>query len=100
MLFVVVMISVTKGGLEDLKRHAADKISNHRLVEKLLPLSAGGEDFESIEWRRVCVGDIIRVGDNSEFPADMILLLSSEEVEQEYRMQNMRAELLEFYHLI
>lgn len=80
-LFVVVMISVTKGGLEDLKRHAADRISNHRLVEKLLPLSAGGDDFESIEWRRVCVGDIIRVSDNSEFPADMILLLSSEEVQ-------------------
>lgn len=90
-LTVVVMISVTKGGLEDLKRHAADRLSNHRLVEKLLPRSSSATetnadgsvtnaDFESIEWRRVCVGDIIRVNNNSEFPADMILLLSSEEV--------------------
>jgi phospholipid-transporting ATPase len=90
-LTIVVMISVIKGGVEDLKRHAADRISNHRLIQKLIPrsrkvtdTSSNGAvtelDFELVEWRRVCVGDIIRVDNNSEFPADMILLLSSEEV--------------------
>lgn len=90
-LTVVVMISVIKGGVEDLKRHAADRISNHMMIQKLIPRSrivteksATGAvvelDFEAVEWRRVCVGDIIRVDNNSEFPADMILLLSSEEV--------------------
>lgn len=90
-LTIVVSISVIKGGLEDLKRHSADRLSNHRMIQKLLPRSkviteraingaVTEVDYESIEWRRVCVGDIIRVENNSEFPADMILLLSSEEV--------------------
>lgn len=90
-LTIVVMISVIKGGVEDLKRHAADRLSNHRLIQKLIPRSRTVTetssdntvtelDFEAVEWRRVCVGDIIRVDNNSEFPADMILLLSSEEV--------------------
>lgn len=80
-LFIVVMSSVVKGGLEDLKRHAADRLSNHRLVEKLLPLSHGADDFESIEWRHVRVGDIIRIKNDSEMPADMVMLLSSEKVD-------------------
>ena len=84
-LTLVVMISVVKGGLEDLKRHAADRLSNHRMVERLLPITAinssdDDAEFESIEWRRVCVGDILRISNNSEIPADMVMLLSSEEV--------------------
>ena len=84
-LTLVVMISVVKGGLEDLKRHAADRLSNHRMVERLLPITAinssdDDAEFELIEWRRVCVGDILRISNNSEIPADMVMLSSSEEV--------------------
>ena len=83
-LTMVVMISVVKGGYEDLKRHAADRLSNHRLVEKLIPNTLNSADesteFEMIEWRRICVGDILRIPNNVEIPADMVMLLSSEQV--------------------
>lgn len=84
-LTMVVMISVVKGGYEDLKRHAADRLSNHRFVEKLIPYDALNStdeslEFEAIEWRHVCVGDILRIPNNSEIPADMVMLLSSEQV--------------------
>ena len=82
-LTLVVMISVTKGGLEDLKRHAADAHTNKRSVEKLLPvhkmkaMSDSGNtmddtqlallaavsvqaEFSTIDWENVCVGDILR----------------------------------------
>ena len=83
-LTMVVMISVVKGGYEDLKRHAADRVSNHRLVEKLIPNTLNNAheptEFEMIEWRRICVGDILRIPNNIEIPADMVMLLSSEQV--------------------
>jgi magnesium-transporting ATPase (P-type) len=82
-LFIVVTISVVKGGLEDLKRHAADRLSNHRLVEKLLP-NGPDDDFELIEWRHVRVGDILRVTKDSEMPADIVMLLSSEKFGSAY----------------
>ena len=82
-LTLVVMISVIKGGLEDLKRHAADAHTNKRSVEKLLPVhkmkavSENGSamddaqlallaaesvpaEFSTIDWENVCVGDILR----------------------------------------
>lgn len=99
-LMLVVMISVTKGGLEDLKRHEADDVTNKRLVEKLLPVHKmgtadgasdalptvidGGCEYRHIQWKDVCVGDILRVQNDMEIPADLVLLASSEETGTAY----------------
>jgi magnesium-transporting ATPase (P-type) len=81
-LTLVVMISVVKGGLEDLKRHAADAQTNRRPVEKLLPahnITSPGVLFKTLEWQDVRVGDIVRVANDGDIPADLVLLATSED---------------------
>lgn len=55
------------------KRHRADDDTNHREVETL----RNGQ-WVAIQWRRLLVGDIVKIHNNTFFPADMILLSSSE----------------------
>eukprot|EP00286_Rhodomonas_abbreviata_P023395 CAMPEP_0181305238 /NCGR_PEP_ID=MMETSP1101-20121128/9612_1 /TAXON_ID=46948 /ORGANISM="Rhodomonas abbreviata, Strain Caron Lab Isolate" /LENGTH=1030 /DNA_ID=CAMNT_0023411119 /DNA_START=762 /DNA_END=3857 /DNA_ORIENTATION=- len=58
--------------LEDKKRHDADAEVNNRLVEVVRPTG-----LEKIPWKKVVMGDIVNVTQNSEFPADLILLAST-----------------------
>ncbi|KAI9143581.1 aminophospholipid-transporting P-type ATPase [Paraphysoderma sedebokerense] len=58
---------------EDLKRHKADNEVNSRSVKVLQ-----GTSFIEKRWDRVVVGDIVRVDNFEYFPADLILLSSSE----------------------
>ena len=78
-LFVVVSVSVVKNGFEDRKRHIADRDTNRRVVKRLIRSFEGQERFEDTLWKRVVVGDILRIDNNQEMPADMILLTSSEQ---------------------
>lgn len=78
-LAVVIFISMFKEGAEDIKRHKADAVTNnqptHRLnrcLEPSIPI------FEKTEWWRLAVGNVVKVCNNEEVPADMILLTSSE----------------------
>ena len=59
--------------MEDLKRHNADAEVNARFV-----LSLHGSAFVPKRWRDVVVGDIVRIENSQFFPADLILLSSSE----------------------
>jgi len=77
-LTLVVSISVIKGGLEDMKRHDADLETNSRIVQKLDLESKIPETFVDVEWRNVKVGDVVRVGNKQEIPADLLLLATSE----------------------
>ena len=66
-------ISAAKEVMEDLKRHKADAEVNSRFVNTL-----HGSSFVPKRWRDVVIGDIVRVQNGQFFPADLILLSSSE----------------------
>lgn len=55
------------------KRHRADDDINHRDVETL----RNGQ-WVAVKWQDLLVGDMVRIVNNAFFPADMILLSSSE----------------------
>jgi len=72
-LFIILTVTAVKEMVEDIKRHKADRKVNHTKVKVL---DAGKWVYK--KWMEVCVGDILCVEDSSFFPADLILLASSE----------------------
>ena len=61
--------------LEDWGRHRADKKENGATTEVY---DHSTRKFIEIKWKDISVGDILRVKDQKPFPADLILLSSSE----------------------
>jgi phospholipid-transporting ATPase len=72
-LLFVLIISGVKDALEDLKRRKSDKEENSRKV-----LLRAGANWVETAWQDLCVGDIVKVNKDESFPADLILLCSSE----------------------
>ena len=72
-LIIVLLVSAGKELIEDLKRKNSDKSLNYSKAKALK-----GSSFENIKWINVAVGDIIRVESEEPFPADLVLLASSE----------------------
>lgn len=72
-LIVVLMVSAGKELVEDYRRKQADSALNHSKARVLR-----GSNFEETKWINVAVGDIIRVESEEPFPADLVLLASSE----------------------
>ncbi|XP_011342316.1 probable phospholipid-transporting ATPase IA isoform X3 [Ooceraea biroi] len=72
-LIFILSVSALKEIIEDVKRHRADDEINMREVEVL----RDGR-WQWIQWRAVAVGDVVKVHNNTFFPADLILLSSSE----------------------
>ena len=72
-LFVIMLLTASKELLEDSKRHAQDTVVNNRLVKVL-----NGQNFVPKRWYEVKVGNIVRVENAEFFPADLLLLSSSE----------------------
>ncbi|ETN22192.1 hypothetical protein PPTG_02205 [Phytophthora nicotianae INRA-310] len=74
-LVTVLMVSMIKQAIEDKKRHDADNVQNSRQCKVL------GRNGEIVtkEWQEVVVGDILRLGDRDEAPADVFILSTSEE---------------------
>lgn len=72
-LIVVLLVSAVKELIEDFKRKTSDKSLNHSKARVLK-----GSKFENIKWVNVAVGDIVRVESEEPFPADLVLLASSE----------------------
>ncbi|GLD99339.1 hypothetical protein PINS_up008058 [Pythium insidiosum] len=77
-LTIVFICSAIKEALEDRERHRADALTNSREV---LALSALGE-WELKQWGDLQVGDIVKVRDGEQMPADL-LLLNSEEIDHD-----------------
>jgi phospholipid-transporting ATPase len=67
------IVSAGKEILEDMKRHAQDAVVNNRFVKVLM-----GNTFIDKRWTEVVVGDIVRIDNSQYFPADLVLLSSSE----------------------
>lgn len=72
-LIFILSVSAIKEIIEDIKRHRADDEINMREVEVLRE-----GRWQWVEWRNVAVGDVVKVQNNTFFPADLILLSSSE----------------------
>ncbi|KAI9019832.1 aminophospholipid-transporting P-type ATPase [Hyaloraphidium curvatum] len=72
-LTIVILISAVKEIIEDLKRHQSDAETNARLCKVLR-----GTQFVDEKWKNLKVGDILRLENLEFFPADLVLLSSSE----------------------
>jgi phospholipid-transporting ATPase len=72
-LFIVLMVSAIKEIVEDFRRKQSDQGLNHSKARVLR-----GSSFQDTRWIKVAVGDIVRVESEEPFPADLILLASSE----------------------
>ncbi|XP_014226342.2 probable phospholipid-transporting ATPase IA isoform X2 [Trichogramma pretiosum] len=72
-LIFILSVSAIKEFIEDFKRHRADDEINMREVEVLRDGA-----WQWIKWKNVAVGDVVKVHNNTFFPADLILLSSSE----------------------
>ena len=72
-LCIVLLVSAGKELIEDFKRKNSDKSLNHSQAKVLR-----GTSFESTRWVNVAVGDIVRVESEESFPADLVLVASSE----------------------
>ena len=73
-LFIILCLTAAKEVLEDLKRHQADRRVNNDLVQVLTHTG----DLIKKKWADISVGDILKIENFSFFPADLILLSSSE----------------------
>ena len=72
-LAIVLLVSAGKELVEDYKRKSSDKSLNHSKAQVLK-----GSSFQTSKWVNVAVGDIVRVESEESFPADLVLLASSE----------------------
>ncbi|GAB0091473.1 Phospholipid-transporting ATPase [Sergentomyia squamirostris] len=72
-LIFILSVSAIKEIVEDFKRHRADDEINHREIE-----TYKSGQWRYIKWQQLSVGDIVKVLNNTFFPADLILLSSSE----------------------
>lgn len=74
-LIIVLTVSAIKEIMEDIKRANADKELNNT---KVLVLDPNTGTFHVRKWIQVQVGDIVKVQNEEAFPADLLLLASSE----------------------
>lgn len=89
-LLIFVGISMAKEGLDDWRRYRLDREENNRFVSVLRPgqglidlteastsdLSAlsDSQDWVSIKWKEIRVGDVIKLERDQPVPADIVLL--------------------------
>lgn len=72
-LSVIMAFTAWKELLEDSKRHRQDYEINTRQVKTL-----SGQIFTDKKWEDLVVGDVVRIENGQFFPADLVLLSSSE----------------------
>ncbi|GFR50254.1 hypothetical protein Agub_g12440 [Astrephomene gubernaculifera] len=73
-LVIVLCINAIKEIVDDYYRHQSDKDVNGRTV---LVLEEGGRET-AVAWRDLAVGDIVKVVNDTEIPADVVFLSSSD----------------------
>lgn len=72
-LGVVLIVSAIVELVEDFRRRQSDASLNNAKAQVLR-----GSTFDATKWHNVVVGDIVRVESEEPFPADLVLLASSE----------------------
>eukprot|EP01132_Coremiostelium_polycephalum_P003757 gene3757-4677_t len=73
-LIFVLLVTAVKEAIEDFKRYQSDNTVNN-LPARVIR----GNEFVEIPWKQVKVGDIVKVMKGERFPADLIILNSSEQ---------------------
>lgn len=73
-LVIVVVMSALKDLAEDVKRHKSDNAENDSQV---LVLDSKTGQFITKKWRDIKIGEIVKVVEDTQFPADLFLLNSS-----------------------
>ncbi|KAL4002263.1 Phospholipid-transporting ATPase tat-1 [Acanthocheilonema viteae] len=76
---IILAVSAMKEIFEDIKRRKSDQTVNNYYATVLRD-----REWKYILWKNLKVGDIVRVGNNQMFPADMALLSSSEPLSVAY----------------
>ncbi|KAJ4711220.1 Phospholipid-transporting ATPase [Melia azedarach] len=71
-LSLVLLVSLIKEAWEDWKRFQNDMAINNTPIEVLQ-----GQRWESMPWKKLQVGDIVRVKQDGFFPADLLFLAST-----------------------
>lgn len=74
-LGVVVLVSMIKDAFEDFQRHKSDNEENQK-KQQVYNCATG--KFEPKPWQDIKVGMLIRVNEDEFFPADLIVLKSSD----------------------
>ena len=69
----MLLVSAIKEYIEDFRRKSSDKTLNNSNAQILK-----GSAFHDTRWIQVAVGDIVRVDSEQPFPADLVLLATSE----------------------
>ncbi|PHH56118.1 putative phospholipid-transporting ATPase [Ceratocystis fimbriata CBS 114723] len=72
-LAIVLFVSGVREFVEDYRRKAADNVLNNSKTKILK-----GSEFVDSKWIDVVIGDVVRVQSEESFPADLVLLASSE----------------------
>lgn len=76
-LCVVILASLLSEGLQDLSRHRQDTAMNAKQCLVLRDRQGGsGKEWVSVRWRDVRVGDLLKVRQDEQFPADFVILAS------------------------
>jgi phospholipid-transporting ATPase len=78
-LIVILIFTLVKEISEDSKRHAQDYSVNHSHTQVLHE-----GKFENRLWKDIKVGDFVKVSNRNNFPADLIIISSSDEAGQCY----------------
>ncbi|KAF5741024.1 phospholipid-transporting ATPase 3 isoform X1 [Tripterygium wilfordii] len=71
-LSLVLFASLVKEAFEDWKRFQNDMVINNSPVEVLQD-----QKWETIPWKRLQVGDVVRIKQDGSFPADLVFLAST-----------------------
>ncbi|KAL5980615.1 Phospholipid-transporting ATPase 3 [Asimina triloba] len=71
-LSLVLFVSLVKEAFEDWKRLLNDRVINNTPVDVLQ-----GDKWESIPWKKLQVGDLVRIKQDGFIPADLLFLASS-----------------------
>ena len=72
-LVIVISLSILREGLEDMQRYKSDVETNGSMSLRCLD-----GVWENAEWKKLVVGDILRIEEGQYFPADCIVLASSD----------------------
>ena len=72
-LSIVIGVSMIKDIYEDWKRHKSDRVENQR---KVILIEAASS--REVPWQELTVGSVVKVRSGEFFPADLLLIASSE----------------------
>ncbi|PAV66719.1 hypothetical protein WR25_09917 [Diploscapter pachys] len=75
-LIIVLLVTLIKDGIEDLRRWSRDKKINR---QKCRIWNGATNSYEDSKWDQILVGDFIRIENDELIPADALIIRSSKE---------------------